>query len=643
MDKTHTLPGLLNKALFFPVSYRGRSGTGGVVQMTMKYFSCMILGFLICVSTAYPANWYVRPSGGSGSGTSWTAAWNGLNNINWPSVSCGDTIWVAGGAYTETLSPAKTCSSGSRLYIKRARGDAAECTEASGWSGSYDATINHTASPAINLNSAQYVTVSGRTTSSGGDYGWYINLTARTEGNAVEATHLGSASHDTIEYVEIRGPGSINHTGDMRGFNFVGGGNGHIISHCKIWKMESAMYLVGMDDTIIEYSDFSEIQTDSSLHSNTIIQWDPSSGTIIRYNRFHDELGEGIFFEQTGGVSNVQIYGNVFYNTDKVIEVFSTVPNLKVFNNTFYNVQWSIFTGGMCGSGSEARNNLVYNSGTFGSCGTQSNNLVISSPNPFVNVGGQDFHIIGTTGSSYPRNAGTNLSAYFTTDVDGVTFGSDGTWDIGAYEYNSGGSGGPDTTPPTISAVSASSITQSSATIKWTTNESSDSQVEYGLTTSYGNSTTLNTSMVTSHSQALSGLSASKLYHYRVKSKDAAGNLAISGDYAFTTASASDTQAPTTPTNLTASAVSSSQINLTWTASTDNVGVSGYKIYRSGVQIGTSATNSYSDKSLSPSTTYSYRVSAYDAAGNESSKSTSASAKTQSDTGPAPPAGLKIE
>jgi len=83
--------------------------------------------------------------------------------------------------------------------------------------------------------------------------------------------------------------------------------------------------------------------------------------------------------------------------------------------------------------------------------------------------------------------------------------------------------------------VASSGITLSGATITWTTNEASDSQVEYGLTASYGSSTSLNTSLGTSHSMALSGLTASTTYHYRVKSRDAAGNLGTSGDYSFTT------------------------------------------------------------------------------------------------------------
>src|ERR1041385_1213174 len=91
----------------------------------------------------------------------------------------------------------------------------------------------------------------------------------------------------------------------------------------------------------------------------------------------------------------------------------------------------------------------------------------------------------------------------------------------------------------------------------------------------------------------------------------------------------SDTQAPAVPANLGATAVSSSAINLSWTASTDNVGVTGYKVFRDSTQITTATTTSYSDTGLSPSTTHVYTVSAFDAAGNASAQSASASATTQ--------------
>jgi chitodextrinase len=96
----------------------------------------------------------------------------------------------------------------------------------------------------------------------------------------------------------------------------------------------------------------------------------------------------------------------------------------------------------------------------------------------------------------------------------------------------------------------------------------------------------------------------------------------------FDLGSVADTIAPSVPTNLSGTAISSSQINLTWTASTDNVGVTGYKIFRNGAQVGTSATASYSDTGLTANTTYSYTVSAYDAAGNNSAPSAAKSVST---------------
>ncbi len=94
-----------------------------------------------------------------------------------------------------------------------------------------------------------------------------------------------------------------------------------------------------------------------------------------------------------------------------------------------------------------------------------------------------------------------------------------------------------DLTAPVISAVAAGSLTASGTTITWTTNESATSQVDDGLTISYGSSTTADTTLVTSHGQVLSGLSPGTTYHYRVRSSDGAGNVAVSADGTFTTTS----------------------------------------------------------------------------------------------------------
>jgi beta-lactamase superfamily II metal-dependent hydrolase len=146
-----------------------------------------------------------------------------------------------------------------------------------------------------------------------------------------------------------------------------------------------------------------------------------------------------------------------------------------------------------------------------------------------------------------------------TTDgVSTFTASADGAVTQGANELVASGlprtfnlddvSGPPDTTPPVISAELASSITADSATITWTTDEAADSVVEYGLTTSYG-STSSNAANVTSHSVGLSSLGANTFYHYRVKSTDPAGNTATSVDHSFQTGS-SASYAPTATTIL---------------------------------------------------------------------------------------------
>jgi hypothetical protein len=105
----------------------------------------------------------------------------------------------------------------------------------------------------------------------------------------------------------------------------------------------------------------------------------------------------------------------------------------------------------------------------------------------------------------------------------------------------------PDTTAPVISGVTTSGVGQGGATIGWTTNEPADTLVEYGTTAAYGSRTALNAAMVTGHTAGLTGLLAGTTYHYRVLSRDAAGNLATSQDFAFTTTAAPPPPPPQDP------------------------------------------------------------------------------------------------
>ena len=194
-----------------------------------------------------------------------------------------------------------------------------------------------------------------------------------------------------------------------------------------------------------------------------------------------------------------------------------------------------------------------------------------------------------------------------------------------------------DTTAPTVSAVAATNITNGGATVNWTTNEPATSRVEYGTTTAYGQSTTLDSTLATAHSVGLTALAAQTTYNYRVRSIDAAGNERVGSNASFRTLAGPDVTPPTVPTNVVATAASSSQISVNWTAATDNVAVSGYNVFRNGIQIASPSATSYQDSGLTPSTPYTYTIAARDAAGNVSAQSSPASATTQATPDTVPP------
>ena len=116
--------------------------------------------------------------------------------------------------------------------------------------------------------------------------------------------------------------------------------------------------------------------------------------------------------------------------------------------------------------------------------------------------------------------------------------------------------------------------------------------------------------------------------HYSSKEGTAAPQLVLTVSDVQTP----DTTKPSAPTNLAATAVSATQVNLSWTASIDNVGVTGYDVLRDGTVIGTAPSTSYTDSTAQGATTYTYAVRAFDAAGNRSDLSDSASVTT-----PVPP------
>jgi hypothetical protein len=118
------------------------------------------------------------------------------------------------------------------------------------------------------------------------------------------------------------------------------------------------------------------------------------------------------------------------------------------------------------------------------------------------------------------------------------------------------------TGPPVISNVLVSSISNTSATITWTTDQASSSLVNYGTTTGYGSASTLDPTLVTSHTVTLSGLTSGTTYDFDVVSANAGAMSATSGNATFSTLS---TSSPPVITNVATTNLTSTSVTVTWT------------------------------------------------------------------------------
>ncbi len=177
---------------------------------------------------------------------------------------------------------------------------------------------------------------------------------------------------------------------------------------------------------------------------------------------------------------------------------------------------------------------------------------------------------------------------------------------------------GRDTTAPTVpSGLSATAVDESRVDLTWTASTDATGVNGYKI---FRNGTQIGTSISPSYrdTSCLPGTT----YSYAVSAYDAVGNnSAQSAARSVTTPGSGDEQPPTVPANLRRTGVTKSSITIAWDASTDNLAVAGYRIYRNGAQVGTATGTSYTDSGLSANTGYTYQVDAYDAKPNYSARS----------------------
>jgi fibronectin type 3 domain-containing protein len=171
-------------------------------------------------------------------------------------------------------------------------------------------------------------------------------------------------------------------------------------------------------------------------------------------------------------------------------------------------------------------------------------------------------------------------------------------------------------------------VGQNQVNLSWTASTDNVGVTAYRIYRN-GSGTALGTVNGSTTTYSDTTVAGSTQYSYTVTAVDAASNESDPSDPA--TVTTGDTIPPQPPTTVTATAVSDTQINLTWSGATDNIGVTGYRIYRNG---GANAiatlgnVTSYSDTGLTGGTAYSYTIKAVDAAGNLSNASSPANATT---------------
>ncbi len=202
-------------------------------------------------------------------------------------------------------------------------------------------------------------------------------------------------------------------------------------------------------------------------------------------------------------------------------------------------------------------------------------------------------------------------TTYTTAEWD--SFATDTFGGLGSHSVD-GGSQGDTQAPTAPTSLAASNISETSLNLSW--NASTDNVAVTGYDV-YRGTVLIGSASTTAFN--VTGLTVATSYSFTVRAKDAAGN--VSGNSNTANATTVDVTAPSNPTSLASSNITETSVNLTWSASSDNAGVTGYDVYQGGSLLTSTTGTTYSVTGLTANTSYSFTVRAKDAAGNTSGDS----------------------
>ncbi len=426
--------------------------------------------------------------------------------------------------------------------------------------------------------------------------------------------------------------------GNARGMQ-VNGNNivfrGNLIVRCA----RTAMYFAGVNDGMIVNN---TVLDSDGTHGNCISVYQSSSNVLVAGNYVQNSTPATYEFSDS-----VIFYNNFFGDG---LKCCSSCTNSVIINNTFmadmgivtspdYVTRNNILHGGGGTRSYNIYTGLVWNKDEqYGWYPQEGETIEFDQELVFTDAANGDYSLFE---NSIAVDAGTDVSSLllisqypdydFPKDIDGNPRPQGGAWDVGAFEA----SGELDLEPPSIPRnLQASAASESAIVLNWTPSTDNVRVSKYNV---FRDGAKIGNFPTPTYTDTL--LQASTSYVYQVSAVDRIGNESAHSAGVTGTTLDPYLTAPSAPTNLNAQAVSAFAVTLAWDPSSDNRGVTGYRIFRDGAEVGASVLPTFDDKDLTPSTTYHYTVTAHDAVGNDLAPS----AEAQATTLEAPPLDQGIE
>jgi chitodextrinase len=426
-----------------------------------------------------------------------------------------------------------------------------------------------------------------------------------------------------VRDMTVNAGGSARSTSDAIDFD---GGNGNLVERVKVAKSRGRGIVFDGKDIVSGKQRTSE----GNVVRDCVISGLPSHG--IQFLAASNNRVEGCT------VTNVDGHGIQATKSSSSADQAHKQSSGNLITANFIDNSGGNGVDVNSGDGNEILGNTILNSGnvTTGRDGIRisSNDGIACDDNRIANNRASD------TQSSKTQGYGLNITSPLC-HATVVGPGNDFTGNSKG-QINDSGTGtifvtapAPDSTPPTA-PTGLNGIAASSTRIDLTWNASSDNIAVAGYRV-FRDGAQIATSTSTSHSDT--SVQPGSAHSYYVRAYDASGN--VSGQSgAVNVSTPPDTTAPTAPTGLNGTAASETRINLSWNASTDDIGVVRYRVFRDGAEIATSTATNYADTTVQPGSTHSYHVTAEDSAGNVSGPSNAVIVSTPDTTAPTAPTGL---